>query len=100
MLSSKNKKKPLRWTATAIKNRLAVWDYIAISEQSPMNAALVDARILQAASRLMNFPESGKPYSSGLRIVFITKTSLALVYRDTSSFINILRISHQKKKIL
>jgi toxin ParE1/3/4 len=100
MLSSKNKKKPLRWTATAIKNRLAVWDYIAISEQSSMIAALVDARILQAANRLMDFPESGKPYGSGLRIVFITKTSLALVYRDTFSFINILRISHQKKKIL
>lgn len=100
MLSSKNRKKQLRWTATAIKNRLAVWDYIAISENSPMNAALVDARILQAANRLIAFPASGKPFKKGLRVIFISKTSLALIYRGTLSHINVLRISHQKKKIL
>ena len=55
MNSSKSINKLIELTATAVKNRKAIWDYIAIDEFSPFNAALVEARILQTADRLPAF---------------------------------------------
>lgn len=98
MNSSKSINRRLDWTAAAVKDRKAIWDYIAIVEFSPFNAALVEARILQTADRLSHFPLSGKPFSNNLRLAFITKTKFTIVYSVLPNSIRILRIAHQKKE--
>ena len=98
MNSSKSTNKRLEWASTAVQDRKAIWDFIALEEFSPFNAALVEARILQTADRLSHFPLSGKPFLSGLRLVFVTKTQYTIVYRVLPSSVRILRIAHQKKK--
>ncbi|MEI8362348.1 MAG: type II toxin-antitoxin system RelE/ParE family toxin [Betaproteobacteria bacterium] len=98
MNSLKSTNKRLEWAATAVKDRKAIWDFIALEEFSPFNAALVEARILQTADRLSHFPLSGKPFLSGLRLAFVTKTQFTIVYRVLPSSVRILRIAHQKKK--
>ena len=98
MNSTKSINRRLEWTVAAVKDRKKIWDFIALEEFSPFNAALVEARILQTADRLSHFPFSGKPFLRGLRLAFITKTQFTIVYRVLPNSVRILRIAHQKKK--
>jgi plasmid stabilization system protein ParE len=98
MSSSKKIKKPLKWSVKAINDRLEIWNYIAVKEHSPMNAVLVETRLVQAAERLSLMPEAGKSYKKGLRVLFVSKTSYAIVYRNSEESVSILRVSHQRRK--
>ena len=98
MTSTKSNPKRLEWSHKALTDRQAIWNYIAIVENSPINASLVDARILASAVNLEIFPLLGKPFQQGLRLLFIPSTQLTIVYRALPHSVRILRIAHQKKK--
>ena len=100
MNSTKNNPKQLKWSHRALIDRQAIWDYIATIENSPINASLVDARILASVINLETFPLLGKPFQQGLRLLFIPKTQLTIVYRALPYQVRILRIAHQKKEFI
>ena len=98
--TEKNKIKPLDWSLTAINNRIAIFDYIAREQFNPINAAIVEGRIVEAAEKLKRFPLLGIAYKNGQRLAHIPKTQYTIVYRVTDTSIRILRVTHQKRKVI
>jgi toxin ParE1/3/4 len=47
------------WTPEAVSDRLAIWEYI--EARHPPAAARMDALFSDAADRLSDFPEQGRP---------------------------------------
>ena len=96
----KNTKKRLDWSITSQINRKDIFDYIEDVEFNVVNALLVDSRILATATRLQSFPLLGIAYKNGLRLAHIPKTQYTIVYRVTDTSIRILRVTHQKRKVI
>lgn len=96
----KNTKKRLDWSIASQTNRKEIFDYIQDVEFNLINALLVDSRILTTATRLQSFPLLGIAYKNGQRLAHISNTQYTIVYRVTDTSIRILRVTHQKRKII
>ncbi|MBK5125887.1 type II toxin-antitoxin system RelE/ParE family toxin [Burkholderia sp. R-69980] len=83
----------LEWSAFAIEDRDAIFDYI--EEDSPYVAVVVDDRIRVQVRQLLQFPETGRPGRiEGTRELVISRTPYIAAYRITGETVRILRVLH------
>jgi addiction module RelE/StbE family toxin len=83
----------LVWAQYALEDRRAIYDHIEADD--PGAAALVDARIAGAVTRLVDFPESGRPGRvAGTRELVVGRTSCVVAYRVAGETVRILRVMH------
>jgi addiction module RelE/StbE family toxin len=83
----------LEWSAFAIEDRDAIFDYI--EEDSPHAAVVVDDRIRVQVRQLLQFPETGRPGRiEGTRELVISRTPYIAAYRVTGDTVRILRVLH------
>lgn len=83
----------LEWSAFAIEDRDAIFDYI--EEDSPRAAVVVDDRIRTQVRQLLQFPETGRPGRiEGTRELVIRRTPYIAAYRITGDTVRILRVLH------
>jgi addiction module RelE/StbE family toxin len=83
----------LEWSAFALADRTAIFDYI--EADSPQAAIAVDDQIREQARALARFPESGRPGRvEGTRELVISRTPYVAAYRLAGKKIRILRILH------
>lgn len=83
----------LAWSQRAASDRLAIFLWIA--EDDPRAAASVDERIEQAARRLIDFPDSGRPGRvEGTRELVIARTPYVALYKVEGGTVRILRVIH------
>ncbi|MFD1104388.1 type II toxin-antitoxin system RelE/ParE family toxin [Sphingobium olei] len=83
----------LAWSQRAASDRLAIFLWIA--EEDPRGAASVDERIEQAARRLIDFPDSGRPGRvEGTRELVVARTPYIAPYKVEGDTVRILRVIH------
>jgi addiction module RelE/StbE family toxin len=83
----------LEWSAFAIEDRGAIFDYI--EEDSPYAAVVVDDRIRVQVRQLLQFTETGRPGRvDGTRELVISRTPYIAAYRITGETVRILRVLH------
>ena len=83
----------LEWSAFAIEDRDAIFDYI--EEDRPRAAVVVDDRIRTQVRQLLQFPETGRPGRiEGTRELVISRTPNIPAYRITGDTVRILRVLH------
>ncbi|MBL8553347.1 MAG: type II toxin-antitoxin system RelE/ParE family toxin [Phenylobacterium sp.] len=83
----------LVWAQYALEDRRAIYDHIEVDDAHA--AALVDARLTEAVTRLIDFPESGRPGRvDGTRELIVGRTSYIVAYRVTDETVRILRVLH------
>lgn len=83
----------LEWSALALGDRDAIFDYI--EAESPRAAIEIDFRIREAVGRLAEFPGSGRPGRiDGTREWVIAGTPYVAVYRIAGNALRILRVLH------
>lgn len=83
----------LEWSALAIEDRAAIFDYI--EEDSPHAAVVVDDRIRFQIRQLLQFPETGRlGRIEGTRELGINRTSYIAAYRIAGDTVRILRVLH------
>jgi addiction module RelE/StbE family toxin len=81
------------WSAFALADRDGIFTHI--EADSPFAAVAVDEHIAQAALRLIDFPESGRPGRvPGTRELVIPRTPYVAAYALTSDSVRILRVLH------
>lgn len=86
----------LHWSPTAVSDLKSIRDYIA--KDSPTAAHKVATRIKAAASRLINFPLSGRTGRvPGTRELVIPGTSYIAAYRVKDDGIEIAAVLHGRQ---
>jgi toxin ParE1/3/4 len=91
------KRMRLEWSAYAVADRTAIFDYI--DADSPRAAAAVDARIREQVETLARFPQSGRPGRiEGTRELVISRTPYIVAYCITGKTIRILRVLHGSRR--
>jgi toxin ParE1/3/4 len=81
----------LEWSAFALSDRDDIFDYI--EADSPRSAIRVDEAIANAAERLINFPESGRPGRiTGTRELVVSGLPYILAYIVRDDVVRILRV--------
>jgi toxin ParE1/3/4 len=87
----------LRWSAYALADRIAIFDYI--EADSPEAAISVDERILAQVESLARFPHSGRPGRiEGTRELVISRTPYIVAYRIKGNTVRILRVLHGSRR--
>lgn len=85
----------LRWTRPALADLLEAQEHIA--KDNPLAAHDVAQRVWDAAERLLDHPDIGRPgHVAGTREWLVTRTPYLIVYR-VSEGIEILRIWHTRR---
>lgn len=83
----------LVWARFALADRDEIFSYI--EADNPRAAAEIDERIVAAARRLVEFPESGRPGRiSGTRELVISRTPYIAAYVVMADRVRILRVLH------
>lgn len=83
----------LVWAQYALEDRREIYDHIEADD--PRAAALVDTRIAEAVTRLIDFPESGRPGRvERTRELVVGRTSCVVAYRIMGETVRILRVLH------
>lgn len=83
----------LVWSAFALSDRDGIFTHI--EADNPAAAITVDERIVAAARRLGDFPESGRPGRiAGTRELVVTRTPYIAAYAVTETTVRILRVLH------
>lgn len=83
----------LTWSAFALSDRDGIFTYI--EAHNPTAAIAIDDRIVAAARRLRDFPESGRSGRvAGTRELVITGTPYVAAYQVTGETVRILRVLH------
>jgi|ERR1017187_3372080 addiction module RelE/StbE family toxin len=83
----------LQWSAFALADREAIFDYI--EADSPRAAIAVDERIRTSVEGLVRFPEMGHPGRiDGTRELVISNTPYIAAYRIADNSVRILRVLH------
>ena len=91
------KRMRLEWSAYALADRIAIFDYI--EADSPRAAVAVDDRIREQAETLAHFPNSGRPGRiEGTRELVISRTPYIVAYRITENTVRILRVLHGARR--
>jgi len=87
------KRMRLEWSAFALADRDAIFDYI--EADSPRAAIAVDGRIRERVGNLAKFPESGRiGRIDGTRELVVRRTPYIAAYRIAGDTVRILRILH------
>lgn len=87
----------LEWSAFAMADRLAIFDYI--EADSPQAAIAVDDRIREQVENLRRFPESGRfGRVESTRELVISGTPYIAAYRITDNAVRILRVLHGSQR--
>ena len=87
----------LRFSVPAIQSLISIRDYIA--KDSPASAARVAAVIVEAALRLKQFPQSGRPSRlEDTRELVVPGLPYILPYRVVDDTILILSVLHTSRK--
>jgi len=92
-------RKPMRleWSAYALADRTAIFDYI--EADSPRAAIAVDDRIREQVATLAQFPHSGRPGRiEGTRELVISRTPYIVACRITGDTVRILRVLHGSRR--
>jgi addiction module RelE/StbE family toxin len=83
----------LEWSAYALADRAAIFDYI--EADSPRAAVAVDDRIREQVEVLVRFPQSGrKGRVEGTRELIIIRTPYIVAYCIQGDTVRILRVLH------
>jgi toxin ParE1/3/4 len=83
----------LEWSAFALDDRDEIFSYI--EQDDPRAAVDVDDRISAQVTRLMQFPESGRPGRvEDTRELVIDRTPYIAAYRITGDTVRVLRVLH------
>jgi toxin ParE1/3/4 len=83
----------LTWSALAIADRLAIFDFI--EQENPAAAVRIDTKIELGIRQLLQFPESGRiGRVTGTRELVITGTPYIAAYAVLPDRIRVLRILH------
>ena len=91
------KRMRLEWSAYALADRIAIFDYI--EADSPQAAVAVDERIREQIEVLARFPQSGrKGRIEGTRELVINRTPYIVAYRITGETVRILRVLHGSRR--
>ncbi len=87
----------LYWHARAIRGLVHLRD--TIGSDDPLAAQSIARRILEAAERLRNAPERGRPGRvPGTRERIVTGTPFILPYRVRDGVVEVLRVFHAARK--
>jgi toxin ParE1/3/4 len=87
----------LIWTAAALRDLAAARAYIA--HDSPHAADDQVGRVLTAVSRLLRFPEIGRPgRRGGTRELVVNRTPYIVAYQVRAGAIEILRVLHARQR--
>jgi toxin ParE1/3/4 len=87
------KRMRLEWSAYALADRIAIFDYI--EADSPQAAVAVDERIREQVGVLARFPQRGRPGRvEGTRELVISRTPYVVAYRISDDTVRILRVLH------
>src|SRR5271165_768014 len=93
----KRKVMRVEWSAFALADRDAIFDYI--EGDSPQAAITVDDRIRTEIESLARFPQRGRPGRiEGTRELVILRTPYIVCYRITGNAVRILRILHGARR--
>jgi toxin ParE1/3/4 len=85
------KRMRLEWSAYALADRIAIFDYI--EADSPQAAVAVDERIREQIEVLARFPQSGrKGRIEGTRELVISRSPYIVAYRIKGNTVRILRV--------
>jgi toxin ParE1/3/4 len=91
------KRMRLEWSAYALADRTAIFDYI--EADSPQAAIEVDDRIREQVKILAPFPQSGRPGRiEGTRELVISRTPYIVAYRIKENTVHILRVLHGARR--
>ena len=83
----------LVWSAFALSDRDGIFTHI--EADNPTAAITVDERIVAAAGRIQNFPESGRPGRiAGTRELIVSGTPYVAAYAVTETTVRVLRVLH------
>jgi toxin ParE1/3/4 len=87
----------LAWTVAALQDLAAARAYIA--QDNPAAADNQAGRILVAVTRLLRFPEIGRPgRRGGTRELVVNRTPYVVAYRVRADAIEILRVLHARQR--
>jgi addiction module RelE/StbE family toxin len=87
----------LEWSALALSDREAIFDYI--EADSPRAAIAVDDCIRISVEGLAQFPEMGRPGRiEETRELVISSTSYIATYRVAGNIVRILRVLYGSRK--
>ena len=85
------------WTRAAIRDLTHIREYIA--RENPDAAREIARRIVDAAERIIQFPEVGRlGRVSGNRELIVSGTHYLIVYRMKKKAIHFLRVLHGRQK--
>jgi addiction module RelE/StbE family toxin len=85
------------WTARALHDLAALRAYIA--RDRPVAAERQVERVIAAAARLVDFPESGRPgRRAGTRELVVGRTPYLVPYRIRDDLIEVLRVLHGRQR--
>jgi toxin ParE1/3/4 len=91
------KRMRLEWSAYALADRIAIFDYI--EADSPQAAVAVDERIREQVEVLARFPASGRPGRiEGTRELVISRTPYIVAYLIAGNTVRILRVLHGARR--
>lgn len=83
----------LVWSRFAVSDREGIFTYI--EAENPRAAVHVDERIADAARRLLDFPDSGRPGRvAGTRELVIPRTPYVAAYLIEGDIVRVLRVLH------
>jgi toxin ParE1/3/4 len=87
----------LEWSACALADRTAIFDYV--EADSPQAAIAVDERIREQVEILAQFPQSGRlGRVEGTRELVIGRTPYIVAYRVQGGTVRILRVLHGARR--
>jgi addiction module RelE/StbE family toxin len=85
------------WTARALHDLTSLRAYIA--RDRPVAAERQVERVIAAAARLADFPESGRPgRRAGTRELVVSRTPYLVPYRIRDDLIEVLRVLHGRQR--
>lgn len=85
------------WTARALRNLASLRAFVA--QGRPAAAESEVERILAAAARLAQFPETGRPgRRAGTRELVVVRTPYLVPYRVRGELVEVLRVLHGRQR--
>lgn len=86
----------VRWTRAALADRDAIWTYVVVRD--PLAAVRLDQLFSDAAERLADFPEAGRPGVAPGTRELIPHETYRLVYSVEESVVWVLALAHAARQ--
>lgn len=84
------------WAMDAVEDREAIYDYI--EADNPAAAQAMDVLFSEAAARLLEHPDLGRPGRVADTREWLVHTNYVLIYDQSDDRIRILRILHSARQ--